>query len=356
MNTSLGTGRRFLSIITLLLAWAGITLQGQTESPSPPATTPLESQPVQELLDYLANAAQEHGATAFAAFVEREGSLSIHSSSDDRTSKETPLPMNTLREPLESLLLARLVFQEKLEWDWKASRIYSRFSIGGTNEDATLLQLLDNTAGIPSEADKRFEDDWFGPADTFGLLQQTTAIAPPGEAFAQSRLSSLAATMLAVYAVKHDDQTLAEDTPTLIQKQVAEPLGLSSLTISPTSDAMQLSLKDLSKWLRSEMLIAQAPDGLMFARPVDVIRRWAPAEWTRNNQEQGYGWHTHSYRDLNIVARGGDADKTTRMLAGFIPKEQLVFAVWVEGGDTKAINTLIEELPLALVEMMRAPQ
>lgn len=355
MNTRISNRPTTCLALVLLVAACLPSLAADQSDKAPlPTTTPLESSTVNELLNYLEQNAQDHGAEAFAAFAVREGSLTAQTGYG--LDQSTPLPMDSMREPLESLLIARLIFQGKLDWNWKANRIYGRFSIGGTNQEATLKQLLDNTAGIPSEADKRFEDDWFGPADTFAILQQTSAMAPAGDSFASSRLSSLAATMLAVYAVSHDDQTLAEDTRSLLLEQVGAPIGLSSLEIDSKRDSMKLSLNDLSKWLRSEMLIAQAPDGLMFARASDITRRWAPAEWTRKNQAQGYGWHTHNYRDLNIIARGGNAGKNARMIAGFIPKEQLAFAVWVQGGAPDQINTLIEELPLALVEMMRQPQ
>ena len=63
------------------------------------------------------------------------------------------------------------------------------------------------------------------------------------------------------------------------------------------------------------------------------------------------GWHLRYYENTRILARAGNYEGNT-VLAGYLPEYHIGFAIWVVGSPNQT-RSIVEELPLAITELVR---
>jgi len=310
------------------------------------------------LPEYLNEEQSEKGIQAFSLALTRDSKL-IHSSSagtfeNKPVNLETVFPAPALTPSLTTLLAARLADKKLLDWDSSATSIYSRFSVGGKDTNVTIRHLLDMAAGIPGYIDNVLAGPGTKPEDTFAIIRQTPSTAPPGTHFEPSDTSTATAGYLLARSTRTKGKNLAESYALALQMEIFDPLGMKNShidtanTLAP-ANGLHTCVHDLAKWIAAEAGTATVQDA-PFLSPLTRLSRIQPVD-LKGGRDYAMGWHIRYYENTRILARAGSHARHT-ILAGYLPEYHIGFALWMVGSP-KQTRSIVEELPLAICELLR---
>lgn len=214
---------RHLFLAAATLAIASCSDGGQSY---PEPSTPIEA------LEQAVLRAADTGKAGAILEVQGCGLSFQHAEGIANRKTKTPMPLN---EPLRiasigklytAAVIHKLAQQGMLDLNLAATHYLNAGEIAGVpNADATLLQLLNHTSGIPDYYDARsyFFTDWTQPItveQTLKVARRKGATNAPGEAYAYSNTNFQ---ILSLVAEKVTGQTFTQ----LINSQLLEPLQLN---------------------------------------------------------------------------------------------------------------------------------
>jgi CubicO group peptidase (beta-lactamase class C family) len=200
---------------------------------------PLTPERVAQLKDFLQTSMRKLGVPgASLALIDHrqvifEGGLGIR-----ELGKATPVDANTLfiaasnTKGMTTLLLARLVDQNKIQWDEPVTHVYPSFKLGNadTTREVLIKHLICACTGLPrQDMEWLFEFRNATPASSLALLGTMQPTSRFGELFQYSNLMAAAAGYIGGH-VCEPDRELGAAYDDAMQKMIFDPLGMTSTT------------------------------------------------------------------------------------------------------------------------------
>ncbi len=267
-----------------------------------------------------------------------------------RLGDPTPVDPNTLfmiasnTKGLTTLLLARLVDQEKLRWDEPVTQAYPAFRLGNdkTTKEVQIRHLICACTGVP-----RKDLDWLmntnaqtPPQSTFDQLANTQPTSGFGEVFQYSNLMASAAGYIAGH-IMYPDKEIGAAYDAAMQAQVFDPLGMTETTfdmngalggnhasphgndvdgktavasmdlnmtaipIRPAGGAWS-SAHDLIRYVQDEITQGVLPDGSRFVSEKNLLQRRAHSVLADEDIYYGMGLMDDRRYGISVIHHGGD--------------------------------------------------
>ncbi|MEM8549332.1 MAG: serine hydrolase domain-containing protein [Verrucomicrobiota bacterium] len=343
--------------------------------------------------EYLAGLFQDYGLPGLAfAVVQGDGNAYQATlgfadlRAGTRISDQTLFNIGPATQGLTSLLAATLD-GEQFSYDKPAKRLWPRFKMSdpAVSDEVTIRHLLSMTAGIPDYTDNILDPAWARPEDVLAVIWQAPVVASPGDRFSTSQVSSAAGGYLLTKAARQTGD-FHEDFLAIMQERVFDPIGMQDTTFSlseaeegdqlatphsfekrgrydpanswePEPNALapaigaKSSLRDMTRWLITELNQGVTPGGKRIAAPVSVRERWQPAR-TEDSRNYGMGWTRRYYRGAEIIGTTGSYDRHSVALAIF-PAYRTAFVAMVNA-DSQDAQKLLNEIPLGVAEMLQS--
>ena len=286
-------------------------------------------------------------------------------------------------------LLAATYDGERFTYDKPAQKLWARFRMSDeeVSRRVTIRDLLTMTAGVPDYTDNILDPAWARPEDVLAVIAQAPVTASPGSRFDISQVSVAAAGYL-IPRADGGDEALYDGYIDAVQTRVFDPLGMTDSTFSlslarqsgdwarpheyedrgrydpatswqPEPNAiapaigMKSSLRDLVKWLITELNEGVTPDGVRIANSLAVRERWQPAQ-TADSRNYGMGWTRRYYRGVEIIGMMGSYDRHSMAIAIY-PGYHTGF-VALMNTDGPDVQKLLTELPLGIAEMLQSQE
>jgi CubicO group peptidase (beta-lactamase class C family) len=365
-------------------------------SPPPEQVVLMPADQIEAFRAYAEGARKDAGAPGLALAIVQPGKVLLldgwgvrEAGTTAPVTPDTRFALGPATQALNSLLVARLADEGKLDLDAPARRCWSDFRL--TDPDATkvvsLRNLLEMTAGVPDYVDQRVRPPHDAPADLFATLAQLPILAQPGEEFHYSGASASAAGYLAAMKVanlRDADSSLPVVYADLAQTELFAPLGMKRASFAPVAgddtadeavghlpgpggvwvpvppapgdaallpaEGLYASARDVAAWLQLELTGGVAPDGTRLLSQNSVRLRWKP-ESSRDARQYGMGWERTYYRGLELVARRVEQNHQAALLV-IVPQYRTA-AVALVNISGKDANDLLQDVMLNLADWLR---
>ena len=255
----------------------------------------------------------------------------------DKVDASTRFLTASVTKPLTSLMLAKLVDENQLDWDAPAAQIFPAFKLAdpALTPRIQIRNLLCACTGVPAQ-DKEWEfsGDEMNPDDVLRVLSGVDATADIGELYQYSNLMGAAAGYLGGH-VAHPELPLGQAYDRSMQERVFDPLGMASATFdfdlalrgnvasahSTTLDGdtamadmgynraslpmrpdggVWSDVRDLTAYLRMELASGRLPDGTRYIGEAALKERWKN-QVARGGLDQWYGMGLKTDRQLGIL-------------------------------------------------------
>ncbi len=238
--------------------------------------------------------------------------------------------------------MARLVDEQKLDWETPVVEVYPDFRLGDANitRQVRVKHLLCACTGLPrQDFEWLFQFEGATPASamaTLGRMQPTTEF---GELFQYSNLMAAAAGYVAGSAI-YPDRELGAAYDEAMQTRVFGPLGMTTATFdidlveqgdharphgydvdgNPVVARMDLnhsvgplrpagglwtSARDLMRYVRMELDHGRLPDGTELVSEENLLARHAKQVAAGETAAYGMGLFVDSRWDVTVVSHGG---------------------------------------------------
>lgn len=310
---------------------------------------PLTPERIQTLKDFVQASMQKLGVpgVSFALIdggkVVYEGGIGVR-----ELGKSTPVDANTLfmaasnTKGMTTLLLARLVDANKLQWNQPVTQVYPAFKLGNadTTRQVEISQLICACTGLPrQDLEWIFEYKKFTPVSTFTLLSNMQPTSRFGEVFQYSNLMASAAGYIGAHLYEPSGE-LGAAYDDAMQKQIFNPLGMSDTTFdmeraqhgnfaSPHADDVDghptlatmdnnysvvpfrpaggvwTSAHDMTHYLQLELSRGKLPNGEQFVSEQNLLMRRKPQIATGEDETYGMGLETNNRWGVPIIHHGG---------------------------------------------------
>ncbi|MEM9227536.1 MAG: serine hydrolase domain-containing protein [Verrucomicrobiota bacterium] len=345
--------------------------------------------------EYLGGLFQDYGLPGLAFAVVQGDSTTYQATfgytdlkAGTRITEQTLFNIGPATQGLTSLLAATLD-GEQFSYDKPAQELCPRFKMSdpAVSDQVTIRHLLSMTAGVPDYTDNILDPAWARPEDVLAVIWQAPVVASPGERFSTSQVSSAAGGYLLTKAARQTG-SFYQDYVTLMQERVFDPIGMQDTTFSfseaeegnqlatphafekrgrydPTKSwesepnalapaiGAKSSLRDMTRWLVTELNQGVTPDGRRIAAPVSVRERWQPAR-TEDSRNYGMGWTRRYYRGAEIIGTTGSYDRHS-IAAAIFPAYRTAFVAMVNAESPDA-QKLLNEIPLGVAEMLQSAE
>ncbi|MFZ0592296.1 MAG: serine hydrolase domain-containing protein [Bryobacteraceae bacterium] len=262
--------------------------------------------------------------------------------------KPTPVDARTLfmaasnTKGMTTLLLARLVDAQKLQWNEPVIQVYPAFKLGDVNttRQVEVKHLVCACTGLPrQDLEWIFQFKSYTPASTFTLLSTMQPTSRFGEVFQYSNLMASAAGYIGAHLyVPSSELGAAYDEA--MQTQIFNPLGMTDTTFdmeraqhgdfaSPHGDDVDgrptvatmdnnysvvsfrpaggvwTSAHDMTRYVQLELSRGKLPDGEQLVSEENLLMRRKPQIATGEDETYGMGLETNSRWGVPIIHHGG---------------------------------------------------
>jgi len=273
---------------------------------------------------------------------------------------------------MTTLLLARLVDAQKLDWEQPVTQVYPQFKLGSAEVTKRVLvkHLICACTGLPrQDLEWLFEFANSTPASAMSLLGTMQPTSKFGEVFQYSNLMAAAAGYVGA-GLLYPGRELGAAYDEAMRTQIFEPLGMSATTfdfaraqkgnyarphgfdvdgrtaigrmdlnytVVPVRPAggMWTSVHDLSRYIVMELAGGKLPDGSRFVSEQNLAMRRAPQIMLGEDQTYGMGLMVDRTWGVDVVHHGGDlAGYHSDMM--FLP-DYGIGAVILTNGDAGAL-------------------
>jgi CubicO group peptidase (beta-lactamase class C family) len=262
--------------------------------------------------------------------------------------KPTPVDANTLfmaasnTKGMTTLLLARLVDAQKLQWNQPAIQIYPAFKLGDANttRQVEVKHLVCACTGLPrQDMEWLFQFKSYTPASTFALLSTMQPTSRFGEVFQYSNLMASAAGYIGAH-LDEPSRELGAAYDEAMQKEIFNPLGMTDTTFdmeraqhgnfaSPHGDDVDghptvatmdnnysvvpfrpaggvwTSAHDMTRYVQLELSRGKLPNGEQLVSEENLLMRRKPQIATGEDETYGMGLETNSRWGVPVVHHGG---------------------------------------------------
>ncbi len=262
--------------------------------------------------------------------------------------KPTPVDAKTLfmaasnTKGMTTLLLARLVDAQKLQWNQPVTEVYPAFKLGDANttRQVEVKHLVCACTGLPrQDMEWLFRFKSYTPESTFVLLSGMQPTSRFGEVFQYSNLMASAAGYIGAHLyVPSSELGAAYDQA--MQTQVFDPLGMTDTTFdmaraqqgdfaSPHGDDVDgnpslatmdnnysvvpfrpaggvwTSAHDMTHYVQLELSRGKLPNGEQLVSEENLLMRRKPQIATGEDETYGMGLETNSRWGVPIIHHGG---------------------------------------------------
>jgi CubicO group peptidase (beta-lactamase class C family) len=262
--------------------------------------------------------------------------------------KPDPVDANTLfmaasnTKGMTTLLLARLVDAQKLQWNTPVSQVYPVFKLGDANttRQVEVKHLVCACTGLPrQDLEWIFQFKSYTPASTFALLGAMQPTSRFGEVFQYSNLMASAAGYIGAHLYLPSKE-LGAAYDEAMQTQIFNPLGMKDTTFdmeraqhgnfaSPHADDVDghptvatmdnnysvvpfrpaggvwTSAHDMTRYVQLELSRGKLPNGEQLVSGENLLMRRKPQIATGEDETYGMGLEVNSRWGVPIVHHGG---------------------------------------------------
>ncbi len=262
--------------------------------------------------------------------------------------KPTPVDANTLfmaasnTKGMTTLLLARLVDAQKLQWNEPVTQVYPEFKLGDANttRQVEVKHLVCACTGLPrQDMEWLFQFKNYTPASTFALLSTMQPTSRFGEVFQYSNLMASAAGYIGAHLYVPSGN-LGPAYDQAMQTQIFNPLGMTDTTFdmeraqhgnfaSPHGDDVDghptvatmdnnysvvpfrpaggvwTSAHDMTRYVQLELSRGKLPNGQQLVSEENLLMRRKPQIATGEDETYGMGLETNSRWGVPIIHHGG---------------------------------------------------
>jgi len=262
--------------------------------------------------------------------------------------KPAPVDAHTLfmaasnTKGMTTLLLARLVDAQKLQWNQPVVQVYPEFKLGDANttRQVEVKHLVCACTGLPrQDLEWIFQFKSYTPASTFTLLSAMQPTSHFGEVFQYSNLMASAAGYIGAH-LDAPSRELGAAYDEVMQTQIFNPLGMTDTTFdmeraqhgnfaSPHADDVDghpavatmdnnysvvpfrpaggvwTSAHDMTHYVQLELSRGKLPNGEQLVSQENLLMRRKPQIATGEDETYGMGLETNSRWGVPIVHHGG---------------------------------------------------
>jgi CubicO group peptidase (beta-lactamase class C family) len=262
--------------------------------------------------------------------------------------KPAPVVANTLfmaasnTKGMTTLLLARLVDAQKLNWNQPVIQVYPGFKLGDVNttRQVEVKHLVCACTGLPrQDMEWLFQFKSYTPASTFSLLSTMQPTSRFGEVFQYSNLMASAAGYVGAHLYE-PSRELGAAYDEAMQKQIFDPLGMTDTTFdmaraqrgnfaSPHADDVDghpsvatmdnnysvvpfrpaggvwTSAHDMTHYVQLELSRGKLPNGEQLVSEENLLMRRKPQIATGEDETYGMGLETNSRWGVPVIHHGG---------------------------------------------------
>ena len=243
---------------------------------------------------------------------------------------------------MTTLLLARLVDAQKLQWNQPVIQVYPEFKLGDANttRQVEVKHLVCACTGLPrQDLEWIFQFKSYTPASTFTLLSAMQPTSHFGEVFQYSNLMASAAGYIGAH-LDVPSRELGAAYDEVMQTQIFNPLGMTDTTFdmeraqhgnfaSPHADDVDghpavatmdnnysvvpfrpaggvwTSAHDMTHYVQLELSRGKLPNGEQLVSQENLLMRRKPQIATGEDETYGMGLETNSRWGVPIVHHGG---------------------------------------------------
>jgi CubicO group peptidase (beta-lactamase class C family) len=243
---------------------------------------------------------------------------------------------------MTTLLLARLVDAQKLNWNQPVIQVYPGFKLGDTNttRQVEVKHLVCACTGLPrQDMEWLFQFKSYTPASTFSLLSTMQPTSRFGEVFQYSNLMASAAGYVGA-RLYEPSRELGAAYDEAMQKQIFDPLGMTDTTFdmaraqrgnfaSPHADDVDghprvatmdnnysvvpfrpaggvwTSAHDMTHYVQLELSRGKLPNGEQLVSEENSLMRRKPQIATGEDETYGMGLETNSRWGVPVIHHGG---------------------------------------------------
>jgi CubicO group peptidase (beta-lactamase class C family) len=200
---------------------------------------PLDKERIKELTDFLEASMREVGVPGVGvAFIDGgkvvfEGGLGVREMGKPaRVDKDTLFAVASNTKGMTTLLLAKLVDENKLAWDMPVTKAYPGFKLGDadTTAQVQIKHLVCACTGLPrQDLEWLLEYGKYTPKMSMDLLASMQPTSKFGETYQYSNVLAAAGGWVAAH-VAYPDKELGAAFDEAMKKLVFDPLGMTSAT------------------------------------------------------------------------------------------------------------------------------
>ncbi len=253
---------------------------------------------------------------------------------------ETVFGIGSTTKTMNSLLIATLVDDHRLNWDDRVLELWPAFALSDADVAARLRlrNLLGMDSGLP-----RADLVWSGSGMTAEQVMQSLAGLPlpasPGEQFAYNNQAVATAGFVAALAAGGQWGQLGKFYPQLMQQRVFAPVGMAGATFDvaavqanpnhatphdftlagetvPTyfhtdpgidpAGGINASLMDLARLVQTELARGVAPGGRRVVSEQNLTETWRPGVELYPGSNYAMGWFVENYHGVEMLWHDGD--------------------------------------------------
>jgi CubicO group peptidase (beta-lactamase class C family) len=262
--------------------------------------------------------------------------------------KPTPVDAKTLfmaasnTKGMTTLLLARLVDAQKLQWNQPVIQVYPAFKLGDVNttRQVEVKHLVCACTGLPrQDLEWIFRFKSYTPASTFALLSTMQPTSRFGEVFQYSNLMASAAGYMGAHLYE-PPRELGAAYDEAMQTQILNPLGMTDTTFdmeraqhgnfaSPHADDVDghptvatmdnnysvvpfrpaggvwTSAHDMTHYVQLELSRGKLPNGEQLVSEENLLMRRKPQIATGEDETYGMGLETNRRWGVPVIHHGG---------------------------------------------------
>ncbi|MEZ4682648.1 MAG: serine hydrolase [Caldilineaceae bacterium] len=312
---------------------------------------------------------------------------------DTPITPQTQMMIGSTGKSLTTMLMGTLVDEGKMNWDTPVIDMLPEFAVSDPEltQSITLRNLVCACTGVP----RRDFELFFNANDLSAeAIVQSLAtfefFTEFGEAFQYSNQLVATGGYAAAAAAGADFGDLFDGYRQSLQNNVLTPIGMANTTLSfeevrardnyamphslgldgayaplplhfeeiltpvAPAGAHWSTLKDMTRYLLTELAVGVAPDGTRVVSEENLRETWQPQVPVNADTDYGLGWLISDYKGLQLINHGGNTLGFTSSF-GFLPEVDLGIIVL---SNSQGANYFTESVRARLLELLldQAPE